>query len=83
MLSSFYQWPVSLGDSINFIEVPYESEQLIKHVAEGIIDYTVCDENVALVNSTYYPDIDVSTPVKLSSEYWLGSKKNNSDTLAG
>jgi len=49
------------GDSINLIKVPYNAEQLIKHVAEGIIEYSVCDENVALVNATYYPEIDVRT----------------------
>src|SRR5512133_2157123 len=53
----------SLGDTINILDVPYEPEKLVKYVAEGIIDYTVCDENLALVNSTYYPCIDISTPV--------------------
>ena len=64
------------GDSLNVIEVPYDSEQLIKHVAEGIIEFSVCDENVALVNARYYPDIDVSTPLSLPQGYCLGSKKN-------
>ena len=64
-----------IGDSINIIEVPFESEKLIKHVASGEIEYTVCDENVALVNATYYPDIDVSTPVSILTEYCLGNKE--------
>lgn len=70
-----------IGDSINVIEVPYEPEQLIGHVADGEIDYTVCEENVALVNSTYYPGIDaftvISNPVSLA---W-GVRKNNSEAL--
>ncbi len=53
----------SLGDTINILDVPYEPEKLVKYVAEGIIDYTVCDENLAMVNSTYYQGIDISTPV--------------------
>jgi membrane-bound lytic murein transglycosylase F len=70
-----------IGDSINIIEVPYESEKLIQHVASGEIEYTVCDENVALVNATYYPVIDVSTPVSfLQSQSW-GIRKNNSGLL--
>jgi membrane-bound lytic murein transglycosylase F len=70
-----------IGDSINIIEVPYESEQLIRHVVNGEIDYTVCDENVALVNATYYPDIDVSTPVSFPQSLAWGIRKNNSDAL--
>ena len=52
-----------IGDSILIEEVQENSEQLISLVAEGEIDYTVCDENVALVNQTYYPHIDVSTAI--------------------
>lgn len=52
-----------IGDSIFIEEVQEDSEQLISLVAAGDIDYTVCDENVALVNQTYYPNIDVSTAI--------------------
>jgi len=70
-----------IGDSINIIEVPYVSETLIEYVANGEIDYTVCDENVALVNATYYPDIDVSTPVSFPQNLAWGIRKNNSEAL--
>ena len=70
-----------IGDSINIIEVPYESEKLIRLVANGEIDYTVCDENVALVNATYYPDIDVSTPVSFPQKLAWGIRNKNSDML--
>jgi len=70
-----------IGDSINIIEVPNISEELIEYVANGEIDYTVCDENVALVNATYYPDIDVSTPVSFPQNLAWGLRKNNSEAL--
>lgn len=35
-------------------------EQLVERVAKDEIDYTVCDENVAKLNQTYYPNLDVS-----------------------
>jgi len=70
-----------IGDSINIVEVPYESEKLIENVVKGIVDYVVCDENIALVNSTYYPDIDVSTPVSFPQNLAWGVRKNNSDQL--
>lgn len=70
-----------IGDSINIIEVPFESEELIKNVANGEIDYTVCDENIAMVNSTYYPDIDINTPVSFRQNIAWGLRKDNSQDL--
>jgi membrane-bound lytic murein transglycosylase F len=70
-----------IGDTINIIEVPYDSEELIKDVAKGEIDYTVCDENIAMVNSTYYPDIDISTPVSFMQNIAWGLPKYNSQKL--
>jgi membrane-bound lytic murein transglycosylase F len=52
-----------IGDTIYIVELPDEAEQIISLVAEGAIDYTVCDENVALVNQTYFPNIDVATAI--------------------
>jgi len=70
-----------IGDTINIIMVPYESEVLIANVAKGEIDYTICDENVAQVNSTYYPDIDISTPVSFQQNIAWGLRKENSGKL--
>ena len=69
------------GKQINIIEVPFESEKLIQNVARGVIDYTICDENLALVNSTYFPVIDVNTPVSMPHKFTWGVRKNNSDKL--
>ena len=52
-----------IGGGIDIREVNLESEQLIQRVALGEIDYTVCDENVGLVNTTYYPQLDVGTAI--------------------
>jgi membrane-bound lytic murein transglycosylase F len=70
-----------MGDSISIIEVPFESEKLIRNVANGEIEFTVCDENVALVNASYYPDIDVSTPVSFPQNVAWGIRKSNSGSL--
>ncbi len=65
--SSYYERMQNLaeeiGDTIEIIDVPEEAETLIMLVADRQIDYTVCDENVALVNQTYYPNLDVQTAV--------------------
>ncbi len=52
-----------IGGGIRINEVQLESEQLVQRVALGEIDYTICDENVGLVNTTYFPQIDVGTAV--------------------
>ncbi len=70
-----------IGDSISVVEVPYDAEQLIRNVANGEIDFTVCDENVARVISTYYTNIDVSTPVSFPQNIAWAVRKNNSDSL--
>jgi len=52
-----------IGDTISIFEIPTEVEELIELVASGEIDYTVSDENVAKVNQTYYPNLDIKTAV--------------------
>jgi membrane-bound lytic murein transglycosylase F len=69
------------GEPITVLEVPFESEELIQLVQEGEIDYAVCDENVALVNSTYYPDIDVSTALSSVQNLAWGIRKTHSGKL--
>ncbi len=65
--SAFYKRMLNLeeeiGDSINILDVPEDAETLIMMVANSQIDYTVADENVALVNQTYYSNLDVQTAV--------------------
>ena len=65
--SAYYRRMLNLaeeiGDTIDVVDVPEDVETLIMLVADGQIDYTVCDENVALVNQTYYPNLDIRTAV--------------------
>jgi membrane-bound lytic murein transglycosylase F len=52
-----------IGGGIKINEVQLESEQLVHRVALGEIDYAICDENVGLVNTTYFPQLDVGTAI--------------------
>ena len=52
-----------IGRGIIINEVQLESEQLVHRVALGEIDYAICDENVGLVNTTYFPQLDVGTAI--------------------
>lgn len=67
-----------IGDSIKIIEkADKEVEELIELVASGEIDYTVVDENVALVNQIYYPILDVKTAVSFPQNLAWGLKKGD------
>ena len=66
-----------IGDTIHIEEVAFESEQLISMVANGEIDYTVSDENIAMVNQTYYDHIDIQTAVSFPQNIAWAVKKGD------
>ena len=77
----FYSMTNEAGEPVSVVEVPDDAEALIQLVDKGEIDYTVCDENIAVVNASYLPDIDVKTPVSLPQDLAWGIRKINSDQL--
>ncbi|MEO1253345.1 MAG: transporter substrate-binding domain-containing protein [Bacteroidota bacterium] len=85
--SSYYDRMVNLSEEIggDIIIVPggknMETEQLIKQVSEGRIDYTVAEEDIALVNSKYYSNIDIKTPVSFHTQIAWGVRKNADQLL--
>lgn len=57
-----------------------EVEELIRMVADGEIEYTIADEDVAMLSATFYPIIDVKTPISFSQRIaW--AIRSNSDSL--
>jgi membrane-bound lytic murein transglycosylase F len=63
---------------INLVEEPeLTSEQLIEKVAQGEIDYAVCDEVSGQVSQNYYPWIDVSVPVSFNQKASWAVRKNS------
>lgn len=70
-----------IGDTIRMIEVDEETEQLIAKVASGKIEYTVCDENVARVNQTYYPNIDIQTSISFPQYLAWAVRKGSAELL--
>jgi membrane-bound lytic murein transglycosylase F len=69
------------GLHISVVEIPFEAEALIDLVDMGEIEYAVCDENIALINATYFPDIDVEMPLSNYQELGWGIRKTNSEEL--
>lgn len=58
-----------------------ESESLIRRVALGEIDYTVADHMIARVNASYYPNLDISTPVSVAQQVAWATRKNSPKLL--
>jgi membrane-bound lytic murein transglycosylase F len=54
-----------------------ESEELIRRVSEGIIDYTVIDKNVALINKRFYNNIDISVELSVRQKIAFGLRKQD------
>jgi len=72
-----------IGGDINVVEADPELtiEDLIEQVAKGEIDYTISDENIALLNEASYNNIDVKTDISLSQRIAWGVKKNSTELL--
>jgi membrane-bound lytic murein transglycosylase F len=68
-----------IGAEINIVQVAIEAEQLVQMVAKGEIDYTVADENVASVNKTYYPMLDIETAVSFPQNLAWAVRKNSDE----
>jgi membrane-bound lytic murein transglycosylase F len=64
--------------NIDFSPGDLVTEQLIEMVANKEIDYTLCDENKAVIFLSYYDNIDISTPMSLSQPIaWAIRKGSN------
>lgn len=57
------------------------TEELIRQVSAGEIDYTITDENVALIDLNYYPNLDISLPLSEEQEIAFIARKSSKDLL--
>ncbi len=65
-----------IGDTIYIKESgKCTDEEIIERVADGSIKYTVCDENIAKVNATYHPEIDIQTGISFNQNIAWGIPK--------
>lgn len=80
--SSFYRRLTNLqeeiGDTIYVENVGGNigNEELIEMVAEGMIDYTVADKNVALANAKFYENLDFSTVLSVNQKICFGVRQH-------
>lgn len=84
--SSFYSRLLNLqeevGGHIHIVQAPgdIDSEELIRMVADGEIKRTVADQNVAQLNNTYYPNLDIDCEISFPQKIaW--AVRPNADSL--
>jgi len=72
-----------IGAQIDIKEADPESstEDLIRMVSEGDIEYTVSDRNIALLQQAYYSNIDISTDISLPQKIAWAVRKNTTSLL--
>ena len=73
-----------IGGGIEVVEDSsyLETEEIIKRVANGEIDFTVAEEDVAIVNASFYSNLDVKTPVSFPQQIAWGVRKNADSLLS-
>ena len=81
--SSYYQRLMHLqeeiGDSIYMegLQGDIGSEELIEMVADGIIDYTITEENVAKVNEQFFDNIYTGLELSVKQKMAFGLRKSS------
>jgi len=70
-----------IGGEIQIVEdsATAETESLIERVANGEIEFTVTDQTLGMVNSIYYPDLDVGTLLSLPQQIAWAVRMNAPD----
>jgi membrane-bound lytic murein transglycosylase F len=68
-----------IGGDIDIVRVPgyIDTEKLIQKVANGDIEYTVADDNIARLNATYYPNLDISVQLSFPQQIAWAVRKNS------
>jgi membrane-bound lytic murein transglycosylase F len=68
----------STGDTIQIAEMDnIDTEQLIGMVSRGEIEYCIADLEIALINKTYYPYLDITTVISAPQNQAWAVNKNN------
>lgn len=72
-----------IGGKIYVKNVPGDltTEEIMAMVAEGKYKYTVADDNIAKINASYYPNLDVRTAISFSQRAAWVVRKNSPQLL--
>lgn len=74
-----------LGGGIDIQLVDNDSishEDLITKVSQGAIDYTIADNDIARLNKTYYPNLNIDLPISFDQRASWAVRKDQPDLAA-
>jgi len=57
------------------------TDEIIKMVVDGEIKYTIADDNIANINASYYPILNIEVPVSLSQRAGWAVRQNSPELL--
>lgn len=86
--SSYHQRIQNLSDEIggkiivDTVSGNLSTDELIKMVVDKKIKYTFSDNNIAAINQSYYPQLDISVDVSFSQRIAWATRKNSPELLA-
>ena len=70
--SSYHERIINLSNEmggeifIDTISGELSTDEIIKKVVEGEIKYTIADDNIAAINASFYPVLDIEVPISFS-----------------
>jgi membrane-bound lytic murein transglycosylase F len=85
--SSYYHRLINLQDEIggkihiDTISGNISTDKIIQQVVDGEIEYTIADNNIAEINSSYYPILDIETEMSFSQRIAWAVRKNSPEFL--
>ena len=62
---------------IDTIQGSMSTDKIIKKVVDGEIEYTVADKNIASINASYYPSLNIKVPVSFSQRIAWATRKED------
>jgi len=86
--SSYYTRLINLSQEIgeeiiiDTVHGDLTTDEIIGKVANGELNYTVADDNIAAINKAYHPIIDINTDVSLSQNLAWVVRNTSPDLLA-
>ena len=57
------------------------TDEIIKMVVDGYIKYTIADKNIASINASYYPILDIDVPISFSQRIAWAVRSNSPNLL--
>ena len=67
---------------IDTLDSGLETDEIIRMVVTGDIKYTIADNHIASINGSYYPELDINTPISFSQRIAWATRKNSNDLLS-